>query len=60
VAFGPRNLGLSEDEISRRVEDALLRTGLDPVRWAIVLPLSCRAGSGGGRAGGVLAMEPRC
>jgi energy-coupling factor transporter ATP-binding protein EcfA2 len=59
VAFGPRNLGLSEDEISRRVEDALLRTGLDPGSVGDRSPFEL---SGGQRRrvalAGVLAMEP--
>lgn len=59
VAFGPRNLGLSEDEISRRVEDALLRTGLDPGAVGDRSPFEL---SGGQRRrvalAGVLAMEP--
>ncbi|MDY2777814.1 MAG: energy-coupling factor transporter ATPase [Collinsella sp.] len=30
VAFGPRNLGLPEDEVRKRVETALEQTGLEP------------------------------
>lgn len=59
AAFGPRNLGLSEDEISRRVEDALLRVGLDPGAVGDRSPFEL---SGGQRRrvalAGVLAMEP--
>ena len=29
VAFGPRNLGLPEDEVARRVASSLARVGLD-------------------------------
>jgi energy-coupling factor transport system ATP-binding protein len=34
VAFGPRNLGLEEEEVSQRVEWALQTTGLVPLRQA--------------------------
>lgn len=30
VAFGPRNLGISEDEVARRVHEALGAAGIDP------------------------------
>ncbi|MGD8998299.1 MAG: ATP-binding cassette domain-containing protein [Anaerolineae bacterium] len=32
IAFGPRNLGLSQDEIERRVNEAIAMTGLDAFR----------------------------
>ena len=59
VAFGPRNLGLAEDEVTRRVEAALKRVGLD---YAEVGEKSPFALSGGQQRrvafAGVLAMEP--
>jgi biotin transport system ATP-binding protein len=57
LAFGPRNLGLSRDEIDRRVENALLVTGLTGKRHTPPFTLS-----GGEKQrvalAGVLAMEP--
>ena len=60
IAFGPRNLGLDEQEIDRRVRDAMRRVALDYDRLAnrSVFELS------GGQMrrvaiAGVLAMEPR-
>ena len=57
VAFGPRNLGLSADEIERRVTAALELVGLSERRDASPFALS-----GGQRRlcalAGVLAMEP--
>ncbi len=40
VAFGPRNLGLSEDEVKERVEDALFKTGMAELRSKGTLKLS--------------------
>ena len=58
VAFGPRNLGLSPDEVERRVAAALELVGLSARRDASPFALS-----GGQRRlcalAGVLAMEPR-
>ncbi|NLG37192.1 MAG: energy-coupling factor transporter ATPase [Clostridiales bacterium] len=60
VAFGPRNLGLSEAEVARRVEEALSRVGIDPGELGARSPFEL---SGGQRRrvalAGVLAMEPR-
>lgn len=59
VAFGPRNLGLSEAEVNNRVEEALARVGL---RLADVGDKSPFALSGGQQRrvafAGVLAMQP--
>ena len=60
VAFGPRNLGLPEDEVARRVRGALAAQGLDAD--GALLEQSPFALSGGQRRAvalaGVLAMEP--
>ncbi|WP_321973943.1 energy-coupling factor transporter ATPase [Paratractidigestivibacter sp.] len=57
VAFGPRNLGLSADEVTRRVDHAFELVGLGEKRGASPFELS-----GGQRRlaaiAGVLAMEP--
>ncbi len=58
IAFGPRNMGLSGDEIKRRVEEAALFAGLDPA----LLQKSPFDLSGGQKrraaVAGVMAMEP--
>ena len=60
IAFGPKNLGLSEEEIARRVKDAMRRVALnyDTLHERSVFELS------GGQMrrvaiAGVLAMEPQ-
>lgn len=40
VAFGPRNLGLSEDEIEERVDEALFQTGMTALKEQGTLKLS--------------------
>lgn len=59
VAFGPHSLGLSQDEVMRRVESSLARVGLD---LAVVGDKSPFDLSGGQQRrvafAGVLAMEP--
>ena len=59
VAFGPRNLGLSQDEVARRVASSLARVGLD---LAVIGDKSPFELSGGQQRrvafAGVLAMEP--
>ncbi len=59
VAFGPRNLGLPQDEVDRRVESSLARVGLD---LAVIGDKSPFELSGGQQRrvafAGVLAMEP--
>lgn len=59
VAFGPHNLGLSQDEVTRRVESSLARVGFD---LAVVGDKSPFDLSGGQQRrvafAGVLAMEP--
>lgn len=58
VAFGPRNLGLSEDEVIARVDEALMRTGLSGFEERDTTALS-----GGEQQrvaiAGMLAMRPR-
>jgi biotin transport system ATP-binding protein len=57
VAFGPRNLGLSREEINRRVENALMETGLTVLKHRP--PYSLSGGEKQRLAlAGVLAMKP--
>ncbi|QCX33868.1 energy-coupling factor transporter ATPase [Caloramator sp. E03] len=60
VAFGPRNLGLPEEEILKRVKRALKMVGIDFEKYKDVSPFDL---SGGQRRriaiAGVLAMEPK-
>ena len=60
IAFGPRNLGLDEQEIDRRVRDAMRRVALD---YDALAGRSVFELSGGQMRrvaiAGVLAMEPR-
>ncbi len=59
VAFGPRNLGLSDDEVSTRVRDALASVNLDPTDELLARsPFSLSGGQQRGVAlAGVLAMR---
>ena len=60
VAFGPRNLGLGEDEIQRRVGRALRQVGLDPERFGPRSPFTLSNGEMRRTAiAGLLAMRPR-
>ena len=59
VSFGPRNLGLSEEEVSARVERSLRTVGLDPEEIAARSPFELSGGQQRRVAfAGVLAMEP--
>lgn len=59
VAFGPRNLGLSQDEIARRVTSSLARVGLDLAAIGDKSPFELSGGQQRRVAfAGVLAMEP--
>ena len=59
VAFGPRNLGLPEDEVNRRVDKALRLVGLNPEDVVQRSPFSLSGGQMRRVAmAGVLAMEP--
>ncbi len=60
VAFGPRNLGLEEDEIALRVCDALVTVGLEPERFAQKIPFELSGGEKRRAAiAGILAMRPK-
>ncbi|OUO89682.1 energy-coupling factor transporter ATPase [Gordonibacter sp. An230] len=60
VAFGPRNLGLSDEEIERRVRAALEDVHLDPDEVGGKSPFELSGGQQRRVAfAGVLAMEPR-
>ena len=59
VAFGPHNLGLSQDEVDRRVESSLARVGLDLATVGDKSPFELSGGQQRRVAfAGVLAMEP--
>ncbi len=59
VAFGPRNLGLSDHEVAARVQEALTLVGLDPARFGHRSPFSLSGGEMRRVAiAGVLAMAP--
>lgn len=59
VAFGPHNLGLSQDEVARRVESSLARVGLDLATVGGKSPFELSGGQQRRVAfAGVLAMEP--
>ncbi len=60
VAFGPRNLGLAEDEIDARVDESLRAVGLDPEAIKAKSPFELSGGQKRRVAfAGVLAMRPR-
>lgn len=60
VAFGPKNQGLSEDEIDKRVRDALSLVGLDYEFWHDKSPFDLSGGQKRRVAlAGVLAMHPK-
>lgn len=59
VAFGPRNLGLPQDEVARRVASSLSRVGLDLATVGDKSPFELSGGQQRRVAfAGVLAMEP--
>ena len=59
VAFGPHNLGLSQDEVARRVASSLARVGLDLATVGDKSPFELSGGQQRRAAfAGVLAMEP--
>jgi energy-coupling factor transport system ATP-binding protein len=60
VAFGPRNLGLSEEDVRARARRALELVGLPPDRFGPRSPFELSGGEMRRAAiAGVLAMEPR-
>ncbi|HET6781563.1 MAG TPA: energy-coupling factor transporter ATPase [bacterium] len=60
VAFGPRNLGLDEEDVRQRVDDALRAVGIDPLRFGQRSPFSLSGGEMRRIAiAGVLAMMPQ-
>lgn len=59
IAFGPRNLGVSEDEIDARVRDALSNVGLSYDEFSKKAPFELSGGQKRKVAiAGVLAMKP--
>jgi energy-coupling factor transport system ATP-binding protein len=59
VAYGPRNLGLAEEEVGERVRDALALVGLDVETFGDRSPLAMSGGEKRRAAlAGVLAMRP--
>ena len=60
VAFGPRNLGLSEAEVAAHVRESLARVGLDPDEVGDASPFELSGGQQRRVAfAGVLAMRPQ-
>ncbi len=60
VAFGPKNMGLNEDEVRARVSEALSRVGLDEARFAEQSPFDLSGGEKRRAAlAGILAMRPK-
>ena len=59
VAFGPRNMGLSEAEVTERVHEALRLVGLDPLEAGRMSPFHMSGGMRRKAAiAGVLALKP--
>lgn len=60
IAFGPRNLGLAEDEVQRRVRTALLGVEMDYDRYAYRSPFDLSGGEMRRIAlAGIIAMDPK-
>lgn len=60
VAFGPKNLGLSQEEIHQRVKEALELVGLAPERFADKSPFDLSGGEKRRAAlAGIIAMRPK-
>ena len=60
VAYGPRNLGLTDDVVAARVDEALRAVGLDPGRFGTRSPFTLSGGEMRRTAlAGVLAMHPQ-
>jgi energy-coupling factor transport system ATP-binding protein len=60
IAFGPKNLGLSDDEINKRVKRAMVMVGLDYEKYKDKSPFELSGGQKRRVAiAGVVAMEPK-
>lgn len=60
IAFGPRNLGLSEEEITARVKKSMTMVGLDYDQYKDLSPFELSGGQKRRVAiAGVVAMEPK-
>ncbi len=60
VAFGPKNMGLAEEEIDTRVKEALRLVGLDPDEFSEKSPFELSGGEKRRAAlAGILAMRPK-
>ncbi|MEZ4508477.1 MAG: energy-coupling factor transporter ATPase [Eubacteriales bacterium] len=60
VAFGPKNMGLTEEEIAPRVEEALRLVGLNPGEFSEKSPFELSGGEKRRAAlAGILAMRPK-
>lgn len=61
IAFGPKNMGLSEKEINERTEEAVHLVGLSHIDCRHISPFMLSGGEKRRAAlAGVLAMRPRC
>ena len=59
IAFGPRNLGLTADEATQRVKEAMERVGLPPAEYATRSPFRLSGGQMRRVAiAGVIALKP--
>ena len=59
IAFGPRNLGLTADEVTQRVEEVMERVGLPPAEYASRSPFRLSGGQMRRVAiAGVIALKP--
>ena len=60
VAFGPKNMGLTEEEIAPRVQEALRLVGLSPDEFSVKSPFELSGGEKRRAAlAGILAMRPK-
>lgn len=60
IAYGPKNMHLSPDEVSKRVDDSMRRVGLSPELFADKSPFDLSGGEKRRAAiAGVIAMRPR-
>lgn len=60
VAFGPKNMGLEEEEVSTRVNEALRLVGLNPDEFSEKSPFELSGGEKRRAAlAGILAMRPK-